>query len=287
MLGIDRLKVAPDLVLMLSKIDSFQGEWRALEKHTTGLQILGAFAKHGQKFRSVLEPLKDHPLRMDDILKLSGQSNFRDGEFVLELQAGSIECADADMVVPLLQKLVDWYEEASANRVHHPLILIAAFWAIFLQISPLAQGNRKIASILVQILLFKSGYVYAPYVSLDGLVEARDADFYAALLSHQESVENQTPVWDGWLVCALAILSEQADILHGKIYEEEKDLSLLPDLSAKIMALFETHKRLQMREIMRMTKGSRATLKLRLNELVDEGYLKRHGQARSTWYGLV
>jgi DNA-binding Lrp family transcriptional regulator len=61
----------------------------------------------------------------------------------------------------------------------------------------------------------------------------------------------------------------------------------LPTLSGKIMKLFEDNQRLQMTQILKMTRAKRSTLKLRLHELVDAGYLKRYGQARSTWYSLA
>jgi DeoR/GlpR family transcriptional regulator of sugar metabolism len=56
--------------------------------------------------------------------------------------------------------------------------------------------------------------------------------------------------------------------------------------SARILALFQQHQRLQMKEIITLTNGRRATIKLRLNELSEAGYLKRYGAGRSTWYAL-
>jgi DNA-binding IclR family transcriptional regulator len=44
---------------------------------------------------------------------------------------------------------------------------------------------------------------------------------------------------------------------------------------------------MSMKEIERLTRGKRSTLKLRLKELVEQGYLMRHGQARSTWYSRI
>ena len=69
--------------------------------------------------------------------------------------------------------------------------------------------------------------------------------------------------------------------------EKNKELSHLPTLSARILKLFEHHNRLQMKQIVKLTNGRRSTIKLRLGEMVDEGYVKRYGNARATWYSLV
>ena len=83
------------------------------------------------------------------------------------------------------------------------------------------------------------------------------------------------------------LLQDQKETLHQRLYAKETELRGLSELSAKIMGLFKEHKRLQMKEIITLTYGRRATIKLRLHELVDGGYLMRHGAGRGTWYALV
>ena len=82
------------------------------------------------------------------------------------------------------------------------------------------------------------------------------------------------------------LLSQKHD-LYDRLYNKQAELSNISALSARVMELFKTHQRLQMKEIIRLTNGRRATLKLRLQELIDGGYIKRHGAGRATWYSLV
>ena len=167
------------------------------------------------------------------------------------------------------------------------MVVTGVFLAVFLQVSPFVQGNLRVGTFLVMLLMLKNGYAYAPYVSLDKLISDK-ADMVERSLAHnQESLETGRADWSRWLLCFLTLLQDQKDVLDQKLRQPETDLSHLPTLSAGIMALFKDHQRLQMKEILFFTKARRSTVKVRLQELVDQGFLKRHGQARSTWYALV
>ena len=200
---------------------------------------------------------------------------------------GILDTAAPEDVEALLEKLVAWVNEALDKQHLHPLLIIAAFTGIFLQISPFKEGNRKFACLWAQILMLKSGYDYAPYIALDDIF-ARNAGLYFRALKHnQRSLENGQPDWSQWLTALLTILQDQKLELYNTMNASQADLTHLPTLSAKIMTLFESHQRLQMKQIIQLTRGRRATIKIRLSELLKEGYLKRYGAGRSTWYALV
>jgi Fic family protein len=145
----------------------------------------------------------------------------------------------------------------------------------------------KTARFLVLLLMLKSGYNYAPYVPLDKIMADEAGPIFRALKHNQQSLEEGRPDWSLWLRCFFILLRKQKEKLAKRIEEKEKDLTHLPTLSGKIMKLFEDNQRLQMTQILKMTRAKRSTIKLRLHELVDAGYLKRYGQARSTWYSLA
>ena len=84
-----------------------------------------------------------------------------------------------------------------------------------------------------------------------------------------------------------SILKAQKDKLEKRVEKGSSEIVNMPALSTKILKQFEKHDRLSMKEIERLTRGKRSTLKLRLGELVEGGYLIRHGQARATWYSRV
>ena len=145
----------------------------------------------------------------------------------------------------------------------------------------------RIARFLLVLILLKANYMYAPYASLSPIIQDNALTFFDALRNNQESLETGKADWNEWLNAFLGILQTQKNILHTRLYDKKTEMSNLPALSSRIMALFKQHKRLQMNEIIKLTNGRRATIKLRISELLEQGYLKRHGQGRATWYSLV
>ena len=97
------------------------------------------------------------------------------------LMIGSLDTAAPDDVTPLLSKLLSWVDEALLDEAYHPLLIIAVFTAIFLQISPFAANNIRIARFLIMLLLLKAGYRYAPFSSLEDVFEDHGLQIYEAL----------------------------------------------------------------------------------------------------------
>lgn len=299
MIGINNIKITPQILVQVAAVDEFKGLWQGLERHTTGLQLLGDVADYGANFAQVLEPLRQQPLTPQIVRALhastqkqKGASAFKTKNIPLDITRdeaviGSLETADPDQVEPLLQKLTDWVNTTLAEKTLHPLLIAAMFTAVFLQIGPFATGNIAAARFVVMLIMLKSGYTYAPYVSLAPLMNETAAELLKSLRHNQESLEHGRPDWSAWLGYFLGLLHRQTQTLYGRLYANENDLQQLPTLSGNIMDLFKDHKRLQMKQIIKLTNGRRATIKLRLQELVYEGYLRRYGQGRATWYSLI
>jgi Fic family protein len=298
MIGTQNINITPAICAKLCDIDEFKGFWAGLEAHTTGLNMLKEVAEFGDNFKKLYGPLKDRSLTPAIIsllhaaqIKQMGQTPYRTQELTLVISkddevVGAMESAAPDQIKSLTDKLVSWLNTTLENKESHPLLTIAIFTGVFLQISPYEEENLKIARFLVLVLMMKSGYSYVPFVPLERIINDKAEPFYRALKLHQEGLAAGNADWDGWLNCFLDILQAQKNILKDRLFEKEKVLSHLPTLSAKVLKLFEHHNRLQMKQIVKLTNGRRSTIKLRLGEMVDGGYLKRYGTARSTWYSL-
>lgn len=283
-----------------ASIDSFKGLWHGLENYTVGLNLLSDVAQHGQSLRNMLGPLKDKEITVDLVQLLhsiqigqSGKSPFRDTDIQLKIEhndeiAGMLDTAAPEDIAPLVSKLIGWLNEKMADQDNiHPLVTIALFSSVFLQISPFPSHNIRTVRFLIMLLMLKAGYTYAPYVPLDTMMQAQGRDIHKTLLMNQASLEAGSPEWQPWIICFLDILCAHKNTLEDRLRGAKENLSDLPTLSLKIMGLFDEHERLQMKDIQRLTGGRRSTIKLRLGELVESGYLRRHGQARSTWYSQV
>ena len=70
-----------------------------------------------------------------------------------------------------MESLVAWTRKAIEEESLHPLLIIAVFVVQFLAIHPFQDGNGRLSRILTTLLLLRAGYAYAPYASLERVIE--------------------------------------------------------------------------------------------------------------------
>jgi Fic family protein len=64
----------------------------------------------------------------------------------------------------LMTQLVEWISETLAKRTLHPLVAIAVFIVVFLQIHPFQDGNGRLSRALTTLLLLGRGIPMSPTV---------------------------------------------------------------------------------------------------------------------------
>ena len=85
----------------------------------------------------------------------------------------------------LMDELVAWLREAQELKRLHPLLVIAIFTVVFLEIHPFQDGNGRLSRVLTTLQLLKAGYAYVPYSSLEGVIENSKEGYYLALRQTQ------------------------------------------------------------------------------------------------------
>jgi Fic family protein len=187
----------------------------------------------------------------------------------------------------LMTELVTWFvAEREAGRIH-PLLLIGIWVVVFLEIHPFQDGNGRLSRVLTTLLLLQSGYAYAPYSSLESVVEQSKEAYYLALRQTQGTIRSEAPDWQPWLLFFLRSLAEQVRRLARKLEREKLVLTALPELSLQIVEFTREHGRVTMADAIRLTSASRNTLKLHLRALVQRAVLKQRGSGRGAWYELA
>ncbi|MEW8616760.1 MAG: DUF977 family protein [Candidatus Thiodiazotropha endolucinida] len=185
----------------------------------------------------------------------------------------------------LMAELVTWTREALEEKQLHPLLVIAAFTVVFLEIHPFQDGNGRLSRVLTTLLLLRSGYAYVPYSSLESVIEQTKEDYYMALHSTQGTIRTDAPDWQPWGMYFLRALQKQKVRLETKIVREKILLEKLPELSVQILELAKAHGRLTIGQIVEITGANRNTVKKHLQVLVAAGHLTQHGIGKGTWYG--
>lgn len=190
----------------------------------------------------------------------------------------------------LMAELVSWVNgelgNARISEKLHPLLIIAIFVVVFLEIHPFQDGNGRLSRVLTTLLLLQAGYAYVPYSSMESVIELNKEAYYLALRQTQGTIRTETPNWQPWLVFFLRSLSEQVRRLEKKVAREKIVLATLPDLSLQIVEFAREHGRVTMMDAIKLTGASRNTLKQHLRNMTERKHLEQHGSGRGVWYGL-
>lgn len=186
----------------------------------------------------------------------------------------------------LMGELLTWLNDERDKALLHPLLIIAIFVVVFLEIHPFQDGNGRLSRILTTLLLIQAGYTYVPYSSLESVIELNKEAYYLALRQTQGSIRSDAPNWQPWLAFFLRSMAEQVRRLEKKVERERIVLATLPDLSLQIVEFTREHGRITIGDAIKLTGVSRNTLKQHFRQLVERGHLNQQGSGRGVWYGL-
>jgi Fic family protein len=348
MLQTDTLRITPEILGLIARIDEFKGAWRALGalapdrllalRRVATIESIGSSTRiEGgrlsdreverllanlaiQKFESRDEqevagyarlmdlifgawqdiPFSENHLKQlhQILLEHSQKDEWHRGQY--KASANSVAAFDEngaqigivfETATPFdtprrMEELARWVNDEREKAYLHPLIIIAIFVVVFLEIHPFQNGNGRLSRVLTTLLLLQAGYAYVPYSSLEGVIEANKEAYYLALRQTQGTIRGDTPDWQPWLLFFLRSLSEQVRRLEKKIAREKIVLAALPDLSLRIVEFVREHGRITMAQATQLTSVSRNTLKPHFRHLIERGHLEQHGSGRGAWYGL-
>ena len=186
----------------------------------------------------------------------------------------------------LMAELVSWVNDERGKGHLHPLLIIAIFVVVFLEIHPFQDGNGRLSRGLTTLLLIQAGYAYVPFSSLESVIELNKEAYYLALRQTQGTIRTAEPNWQPWLVFFLQSLAEQVRRLEKKVIREKIVLAALPELSLQIVEFAREHGRITMMDAIKLTGTSRNTLKQHFRDLTQRNHLEQHGSGRGVWYGL-
>ena len=186
----------------------------------------------------------------------------------------------------LMQEAVDWARETMETRQLHPLLVTAIFIVAFLEIHPFQDGNGRLSRILTTLLLLRAGYAYAPYSSLESVIEQSKEGYYLALRQTQGTIRTDEPDWQPWVLFFLRALQQQMHRLAKKVERERIVLSAMPELSVRIVEHAREHGRVTIGDMATLTGTNRNTLKAHFRQLLQKRHLVMYGRGRGAWYSL-
>lgn len=186
----------------------------------------------------------------------------------------------------LMGELVEWLNIETEKKELHPLLIVAIFTVVFLEIHPFQDGNGRLSRVLTTLLMLKFGYGYVPYSSMENVIEQNKENYYLALRQTQGTIRTDSPDWNPWVIFFLESVQQQKQRLEKKVERERVMIAKLPELSLQILELVKDHGRLSVKELVELTRSNRNTIKDHLRKLVEAEHLAKHGAGRGTWYAL-
>ena len=184
---------------------------------------------------------------------------------------------------PLMESLVSLTRKRRQDEDIHALLAIADFVLRFLAIHPFQDGNGRLARVLTNLMLLRSGYDFVQYSSHERIVEANKDQYYQALRASQKNLPSDSSFELKWMDFFLEMLVKQKDHLKEKI-EREIRARRLPALTENILHLARQHGRISIAFISAALDANRNTVKKHVRQLVKSGRLVRHGKGRGTYY---
>ena len=185
-----------------------------------------------------------------------------------------------------MAELVTWLNESRELKRLHPLLIVAIFTVVFLEIHPFQDGNGRLSRFLTTLLLLQAGYAYVPYSSLESVIEQSKEEYYLALRQTQGTILTDSPHWQPWLLFFLRALQQQVRRLAFKVEREKIALAAMSELAVAILDYARDHGRVTMGNMVQVTGASRNTLKDHFRNLVEKNMILQYGGGRSTWYSL-
>ena len=154
-------------------------------------------AFHAQMMR-LADPASDGSYKTDDNVIAERMS---DGRRIVRFSPTSAADTPEDM-----QQLVLAYAQARDDAAINKLLLIPCVILDFLCVHPFADGNGRLSRLLTLLLLYRNGFDAGKYISFEGVVNTRKAEYYAALKESSEGWSENRPRYFPFMVDFLTTL---------------------------------------------------------------------------------
>ena len=184
-----------------------------------------------------------------------------------------------------MENLCNAYEQAAANEIIDPLLLISVFICDFLCIHPFNDGNGRMSRLLTLLLLYKNGYSVGKYISIERQIEKTKDRYYDTLeesdVGWHEGENDPTPFIRYMLQVILACYMEFEERV-GLMTESgsgSTSYDIVRKYTEEIIGKFTGAD-----VVAHCPSIGRSSALAALKKLTEEGLLIRKGSGRSTFY---
>lgn len=181
-----------------------------------------------------------------------------------------------------IDNLCDELNKCIDNNSVEELLLIPTFITDFVCIQPFSDGNGRMSRLLTSLLLYRLGYFVGRYISIEKLIEQSKDLYYHALRQvdkgWHENNNDPTPFIKYML---RIILTSYREFEERMLLVEAKQSSYdyVKNTIDQILGKFNKTELLE-----KCPSIAKSTLEAALKKLVEDGYIKKNGRGKSTFY---
>ncbi|MBE6579003.1 MAG: Fic family protein [Ruminococcaceae bacterium] len=181
-----------------------------------------------------------------------------------------------------IEAICESFNRAIDGCVVDPLVLIPVFINDFLCIHPFNDGNGRMSRLLTTLLLYRCGYVVGRYISIESKIERTKQQYYDVLErcgrgwhEEQNHPEEFIKYILGIILAAYREFEERVDLFDEKP----------PAIELVRKAVLSKLGKFTKSEIEELVPSIKKTsVGNSLKALVEEGFIRRHGAGKSTFY---
>lgn len=239
---------------------------------------------------------KLHSLTMNRLIDDQYIGNYRDKQVIIK----SVEGEDIAFRPPhysevpfLLTDFFDWLNSPAAQTIH-PIVRAAITHYQLVNIHPFIEGNGRTARAMATLVLYLARYDFKKFFSLEQYFDADVARYYQALLSVQQSGNQDLTYWLEYFSYGLAI---EVDKVKQQVLKLSKDLKLKQQLGQQISL---SERQIILLEILQhqgeitsedaqqaLPNVSTDTILRDLKDLIKKGVIEKRGVTKGVRYTLI
>ncbi len=181
-----------------------------------------------------------------------------------------------------IRNLCDEFNKCIDNDSVEALLLIPTFISDFVCIHPFSDGNGRMSRLLTTLLLYRLGYYVGKYISIEKLIEKNKDAYYDALnkadKGWHENDNDPTPFIKYILRILLTAYREFEDRM-SLVEAKQSSYDYVKNTIDQILGKFSKAELLE-----KCPSIAKSTLEATLKKLVEDGFIKKSGQGKSTFY---
>ena len=185
-----------------------------------------------------------------------------------------------------LEELVNWTKRELALMRFHPLVVIAGFHLLFLQIHPFRTANHRLAFLLSWQLLFQHGFRFVANTHFAPQIVNRREEYFKSLRQAEKTAYGNWSTLNVWLEFFLDILLETSKNVIDTLEQKNSENFALSKTQRRILETVRSRGTITKEQIVSETGITSSSVKYNLGILTSKGQLKRLGNGKATSYSL-